>query len=181
MAENKRILRLLLIVAAAGILAGCGNAAKAEQASKDAAAEGTAAADFPRDDIGVPDAVVMVDGTAYELEGFDAAAGGSRQELELTVETDTAAEIVLPVISPTHFWSLEETEEVSLVSYDKKAWWELSEELEGEVAALQRFKVELPAEASTYIRFKWANVNEIGRAFDDKAEDYYLCIVAKTK
>ena len=88
------------------------------------------------------------------------------------VKTGDRIEVILPQYLPVNLWSIEEKETIDLTNYNKK---ELSvrQDVEGKSAFVQKFTFTMN---DTSILFKWSNVRECGKSFNEKEKDYLLKI-----
>ena len=86
------------------------------------------------------------------------------------VKTGDRIEVILPQYLPVNLWSIEEKETIDLTNYNKK---ELSvrQDVEGKSAFVQKFTFTMD---DTSILFKWSNVRECGKSFNEKEKDYLL-------
>lgn len=86
-------------------------------------------------------------------------------------------EIVLPQYLPINYWSLDEIENLNLISYNKIDFPIKDENMvEGPSASVQKFKIRVNNGESSEILLKWANVDEVDKLFRDKKADYLLKI-----
>lgn len=133
--------------------------------------------EFPVDDKGYPqNNVVMINNKAYPID----LVGQSQMESEIEVKMDEDSdilEIVLPQRLPINYWSLDEKENLNLVSYSMIDFPIKNENmLEGPSPAVQKFVLNVAREESSEILLKWANVDDVDKLFKDKKEDYLLKI-----
>ena len=138
--------------------------------------------DFPKDDKGYPQGnIVLVNGKDYILENIEKSTVSSHitHEIDLKLEekADDIVEVILSQNNPINLWSIQENEDIDLISYNKlELKIEDKNMLEGVSARLQKFSFRVPTDKSIIISFKWANVNEIEKSFKDKKENYLLKI-----
>ena len=92
------------------------------------------------------------------------------------VKTGDRIEVILPQYLPVNLWSIEEKETIDLTNYNKK---ELSvrQDVEGKSAFVQKFTFTMD---DTSILFKWSNVRECGKSFNEKEKDYLLTKTSHT-
>ena len=133
--------------------------------------------EFPLDDKGYPqNNLVMINNKSYPLD----LVGQSHIESEIEVKMDQESEnleVVLPQYLPINYWSLDEKENLNLVSYSMIDFPIKNENmLEGPSAAVQKFVLSLARGESTEILLKWANVDEVDKLFKDKKADHILKI-----
>lgn len=84
-------------------------------------------------------------------------------------------EVILPQKSPICLWSIEAKDYIDLKSYSKDTIKIDSKNmLEGVSANLQTFRFSVYKDNDVSVSFKWSNVNEIEKAFNDKKEYYLL-------
>lgn len=133
--------------------------------------------EFPLDDKGYPQKdVVMINDKTYPLELVGESHSSS--EIEVKIDKDSEnLEIVLPQRLPINYWSLDEKENLNLVSYSMIDFPIKNENmLEGPSPAVQKFVLNVAREETSEILLKWANVDEVDKLFKDKKEDYLLKI-----
>ncbi|WP_454963606.1 hypothetical protein [Filifactor alocis] len=137
---------------------------------------------FPKGDNGYPqNNIVMINGKQYLLKHIETATNNSHViheiDLELSDETEGMVEVILPQNNPINFWSIEMNEEIDFISYHKIEFdIEDKDMIDGVSGTLQKFCFIVPQEESTSISFKWANVNEIEKSFNDRDENYLFKI-----
>ncbi|WP_311537317.1 hypothetical protein [uncultured Anaerococcus sp.] len=134
--------------------------------------------EFPVDDKGYPkNNVVMINNKAYPIDLVGESHMGSEIEVKMDQDRDIV-EIVLPQRLPINYWSLDEKEYMDLISYSMVDFPIKDEDMvEGPSAAVQKFGISVPRDERTEILLKWSNVDEIGKLFKDKKEDYLLKII----
>lgn len=133
--------------------------------------------DFPLDDKGYPkNNIVIINNKAYPIDLVGESHMGSEIEIKMDQDSDIV-EIVLPQRLPINYWSLDEKEDLNLVSYSMIDFPIKNENmLEGPSPAVQKFVLNVAREESSEILLKWANVDEVDKLFKDKKEDYLLKI-----
>lgn len=134
--------------------------------------------EFPLDDKGYPQKdVVMINDKTYPLELVGESHMGSEIEVKMDQDSDIV-EIVLPQRLPINYWSLDEKENLNLVSYSMIDFPIKNENmLEGPSPAVQKFVLNVARGETSEILLKWSNVDESDKLFKDKKEDYLLKIV----
>lgn len=134
--------------------------------------------DFPLDNKGYPQKnIVTINNKAYPLDLVGESHMGSEIEVKMDQDSDIV-EIVLPQRLPINYWSLDEKENLNLVSYSMIDFPIKNENmLEGPSPAVQKFVLNVAREETSEILLKWANVDEMDKLFKDKKEDYLLKIV----
>lgn len=178
MSKSKKILVSIFMIVILIFSTGCNNSNGLKNQNQ---------TDFPKDDKGYPERnIVIVNGEEYNLDNIEKTAVDSpvqhEIDLELSEEDGNIVEIILPQINPINIWSIENKENVDLVLYSKdELIIEENNMLEGVSANLQKFRFTVPQDEDTYVSFKWANVNEIKKSFDDKKERYLLTIKISDK
>lgn len=153
---------------------------KSVQSGKNA---GEGFADFPLDEKGYPrEDVLQIEEEYYEMPLMRNAYGDTAVSHRLEVRKQGDSEtihIVLPRRSPTHRWSLEETEDIRMIGYQEVECAKRKGEkevLEGVSDILQVFEVSADYDTDHEIRFKWCNINEVEKSFEEKKENYLLRI-----
>lgn len=133
--------------------------------------------EFPLDDKGYPqNNVVMINNKAYPIDLVGESHMGSEIEVKMDQDSDIV-EIVLPQRLPINYWSLDEKENLNLISYIKTDFPIKNENmLEGPSTAVQKFVLNVAREETSEILLKWANVDEVDKLFKDKKADYLLKI-----
>ena len=133
--------------------------------------------EFPVDDKGYPkNNLVMINNKAYPLDLVGESHMGSKIEVKMDQYSDIV-EIVLPQRLPINYWSLDEKENLNLVSYSMIDFPIKNENmLEGPSAAVQKFVLNVVRGEASEILLKWSNVDEVDKLFKDKKEDYLLKI-----
>ena len=133
--------------------------------------------EFPLDDKGYPkNNLVMINGKAYPLDLVGQSKMNSEIEIKMDGDSDIV-EIVLPQRLPINYWSLDEKENLNLISYIMTDFPIKNENMvEGPSAAVQKFVLNVAREESSEILLKWANVDEVDKLFKDKKADYLLKI-----
>ena len=87
-------------------------------------------------------------------------------------------EIILPQYLPIANWSIEEKEDMNLISYSRIEFPIKDENMrEGITSAVEKFQLQVTRDQAAEILLKWSNVDEIGKLFKDKKEYYLLKIV----
>ena len=168
----KKLLASLLcafLLAGMLLLAGC---------KKESVSEKKGDVEFPVDDKGYPqNNVVMINNKAYPIDLVGESHMGSEIEIKMDQDSDIV-EIFLPQRLPINYWSLDEKENLNLVSYSMIDFPIKNENmLEGPSPAVQKFVLNVAREETSEILLKWANVDEVDKLFKDKKEDYLLKIV----
>lgn len=158
MEVHKNILRIVILATAVfAILVSCSDGGK-EPGIK-----------FPVDEQGYPKNVVVINEEQYDLMGEDE----QMKEIPVKLDEDAIVKVTLPQKIPTHFWTIEEKESVMIDSYNKSDA-DVENEVEGISSMLQDFKFTCaPGES---VSFKWVNIDEFGKSFDDKESDYTLTL-----
>ena len=133
--------------------------------------------EFPVDDKGYPqNNVVMINNKAYPLDLASESNMGSKIEVRMDEDTDIL-EIVLPQRLPINYWSLDEKENLNLISYIMTDFPIKNENMvEGPLAAVQKFVLNVARGENSEILLKWSNVDEVDKLFKDKKADYLLKI-----
>lgn len=138
--------------------------------------------DFPKTDKGYPQGnIVMINGKEYPLKNIEEATANSKISYEIELNLKDKAEgtidVVLPQNSSINLWSIESNERIDLISYNKiNCEIKNTDMIEGISSKLQKFQFVVPPEEDTSVSFKWSNVNEIEKSFNDKQESYLLII-----
>ena len=134
--------------------------------------------EFPLDDKGYPqNNLAMINGKSYPIDLVGESHMGSEIEVKMDQDSDIV-EIVLPQYLPINYWSLDEKENLNLVSYSMIDFPIKNENmLEGPSPAVQRFVLNVARGETSEILLKWSNVDESDKLFKDKKEDYLLKIV----
>lgn len=152
------------------MISGCGN--HIEKSNED-----FSITDFPRDSQGYPDShAVIINGSEYSLKDLSGAHTENNvdQEIELQdLKEGDQIEVILPQYLPGFLWSIEEKEAIDFTDYEKKEL-PVQQAVEGKSDIVQKFTFTVAGDTS--ILFKWSNVNECGKSFVDKAEEYILKI-----
>lgn len=133
--------------------------------------------EFPVDDKGYPqNNVVMINNKAYPIDLVGESHKGS--EIEVKMDQDSnIVEIVLPQRLPINYWSLDEKENLNLISYIMTDFPIKNENMvEGPSASVQKFELNVARGETSEILLKWANVDEVDKLFKDKKADYLLKI-----
>lgn len=133
--------------------------------------------EFPLDDKGYPqNNLAMINGKSYPIDLVGESHSSSEIEVKMDQDSDIV-EIVLPQRLPINYWSLDEKENLNLVSYSMIDFPIKNENmLEGPSPAVQKFVLNVAREETSEILLKWANVDEVDKLFKDKKEDYLLKI-----
>ena len=133
---------------------------------------------FPKGDNGYPqNNIVMINGKQYLLKHIESAMNNSHVIHEIDLELSEETEGILPQNIPINFWSIGVNEEIDFISYHKIDYpIEDKDIVEGVSATLQKFCFIVPLEKDTSISFKWSNVNEIEKSFNDRDENYLFKI-----
>ncbi len=170
MAIHPKVLRLLFLGLLTFVISGCENATNRS-------GDEAFTTEFPRDKQGYPKCnIVIINGAEYTLKNW----GGSHikshidQEIELQgIKEGDCLEVILPQYLPINFWSMEEKETIDLINYNKS---ELSvhQTVEGVSAYIQKFTFTITNDKN--LLFKWSNVNECGKSFTEKEDEYLLRI-----
>lgn len=133
---------------------------------------------FPTEKKGYPKKdVVLINGKEYSLADIQKSFGesGIINQIELQMDsTETQITVVLPRIQPTLLWSMEEQENIDLISYKEEKYTVHGEMRDGESAEIQIFVFKINRDSDQRIRFKWSNVNEQGKSFQEKEGVYTL-------
>ncbi len=138
--------------------------------------------DFPKNDNGYPQGnIVIINGKEYHLDRIEQAIVSSpiKHEIDLKLggEAGDIVEVILPQYNPISLWSIETKEYIDLVSYSKDALKiEDKHMIDGISANLQTFRFIISKENDATISFKWSNINEIEKSFNDQVEYYLLKI-----
>ncbi|SHF06827.1 hypothetical protein SAMN02745784_02692 [Tissierella praeacuta DSM 18095] len=173
MVKNYRILIVMFLTTMLIFFVGCSNSNVIENGEQ---------IDFPKNDNGYPQGnIVVINGEEYHLDKIEQAIVNSHIEHEIDLKLNDKAEdfveVILPQNNPISLWSVETKEYIDLVSYSKD---ELKIEdkniLDGVSANLQTFRFIISKENDVTISFKWSNINEIEKSFNDKVEYYLLKI-----
>lgn len=168
---DKRILVAISLISLLIFAIGCGRNGGEKRAQ----------IDFPKDANGYPQRdIVVINGEKYDLDNIEKAIVTSQIKheinLKLTGKTETL-EVILPQNNPINLWSIEDSKYMDLVSYNKEpVTIENKDMLEGASVNLQKFRITIPQDENINLSFKWANVNEIEKSFNDKVENYLLTI-----
>lgn len=163
-------LKAIFLVLILAMISGCGNHMEKSD-------EFFSITDFPRDSQGYPEShAVIINGSEYALKDLSGAHTENNvdQEIELQdLKEGDQIEVILPQYLPGFLWSIEEKETLDFTDYEKK---ELSvqQAVEGQSDVVQKFTFTVAGDTS--ILFKWSNVNECGKSFADKEEEYLLKI-----
>lgn len=133
---------------------------------------------FPTEKKGYPKKdVVLINGKEYSLADIQKSFGESEiiNQIELQMDsTETQITVVLPRIQPTLLWSMEEQENIDLICYKEEKYTVHGEMRDGESAEIQIFVFKINRDSDQRIRFKWSNVNEQGKSFQEKEGVYTL-------
>lgn len=171
MAIHKNILISLLLILLIFLMCSCNNITKVVYQQTEVVNE-VDYIDFPKDIQGYPKReLVIINGNIYSLENIEKPQ--TLSEIEIKIEEDNNIEVVLPQYLPTYFWSIEESENIDLISYTKNEQ-PVQYAVEGKSANLQIFTFNTLVDDS--ILLKWSNINELGKSFTDKKEEYLLKI-----
>lgn len=138
--------------------------------------------DFPVDDKGYPqNNVVIINGNTYSINLKNNSNKTSKidAKIELKLSDDEKdVEIILPQYLPINNWFIEEKNYINLKSYEKLEYpIKKDNMIEGITPFVQKFNIEVSVSEATELVFKWANINEANKSFEDKNEDYLLKIV----
>lgn len=133
--------------------------------------------EFPLDDKGYPkNNLVMINNKACPLDLVGESHMGSEIEVKMDQDSDIV-EIVLPQRLPINYWSLDEKENLNLISYIMTDFPIKNENMvEGPSAAVQKFVLNVVRGEASEILLKWSNVDEVDKLFKDKKADYILKI-----
>lgn len=133
--------------------------------------------EFPLDDKGYPkNNLVMINGKAYPLDLVGQSKMNSEIEIKMDGDRDLV-EISLPQYLPINYWSLDEKENLNLISYIMTDFPIKNENMvEGPSAAVQKFVLNVARGETSEILLKWSNVDEVDKLFKDKKADYLLKI-----
>lgn len=133
--------------------------------------------EFPVDDKGYPkNNIVMINDKTYPIDLIGESHRGSEIEIKMDQDSDIV-EIVLPQRLPINYWSLDEKENLNLISYIMTDFPIKDENmLEGPSPAVQKFVLNVARGETSEILLKWANVDEVDKLFKDKKSDYLLKI-----
>lgn len=169
---HKKILNILIciLVSTAIVLGGCNGGVTLGKNTK---------TEFPMDEKGYPQGnVVIINGRVHNLDKIKNALTSSHVEseigLKLEEESGNVVEVTLPQRIPICLWSIEMKDYIDLVSYSNDTIEiEDKNKLEGPSPNLQTFRFKVYKENDVTVSFKWSNINEIEKSFNDK-EAYYL-------
>lgn len=76
---------------------------------------------FPTDDNGYPIGnIAMINGKEISLDNFSLKSDYIN-ELNIEFDKESVVEVILPRSTPINIWSIEEKENIDLISYEKKA------------------------------------------------------------
>lgn len=172
MAIHKKVLSIMFcaFVVSTILLSGCNGGATLEKNAK---------TEFPMDEKGYPQGnVVIINGRVHNLDKIKNALTSSHVEseigLKLEEESGNVVEVTLPQRIPICLWSIEMKDYIDLVSYSNDTIEiEDKNKLEGPSPNLQTFRFKVYKENDVTVSFKWSNINEIEKSFNDK-EAYYL-------
>ena len=122
---------------------------------------------FPKDESGYPKHdVIIINDTTYSLKDL------SNQKVNIKIKNDNEnIEVLLPQYLPTYTWSIEESENINLISYNKITY-NIEDIKEGVSPDIQRFEFNI--EPNQSVLFKWSNINELGKSFKEKNEEILL-------
>lgn len=152
------------------MILGCGN-------NMYKSSEGFSITKFPRDKQGYPKCnVVIINGTEFSIKDLSKSLMRNNldQEIKLQdIREGDRIEVILPQYLPINLWSIEEKETIDFINYNKKDLT-VQQAVEGRSAFVQKFIFTL--ENDTSILFKWSNVQECGKSFDEKEKEYLLKI-----
>ncbi len=138
--------------------------------------------EYPLQKDGYPkDNIVIINGKEYSLNNIELANSDATINHEIMIKFDDKKNTMLDILLPERIcinrWSIEEgNENIDLILYQKIKLPIQNNMKEGNSSVVQRFKIVVPNEQKTKVSFKWANVNEQGKSFKDKKEDYFLKI-----
>lgn len=134
--------------------------------------------EFPVDENGYPkNNIVLINNKSYPIQLVGDSQSNSEIKIKIEKKSDIV-DIVLPRYLPINSWSIEEREYMSLISYNRINFPIKDKNMsEGISSEIQRFKINVQMDENTEILFKWSNINEIDKLFNDKKEDYLLKIV----
>ena len=135
--------------------------------------------DFPKAERGYPKSdIVMINGKSYAINIAKSLDEKVEKEHEMEIElrgNEDIVDVALPQWSVINYWSMEES--LSLISNSIIEFpIDTKDMLEGISNRVQRFKIKVADDETAKLIFKWANVNEMGKAFKDKKADYILKI-----
>lgn len=122
---------------------------------------------FPRDELGYPkhDVIIINDAT-YSLKDL------SNHKVNIKINNDKEnIEVLLPQYLPIYTWSIEESENINLINYNKITY-NIVDIKEGVSPDIQRFEFNI--ESNQSVLFKWSNINELGKSFKEKNEEILL-------
>lgn len=176
----------LLLVIFAITISGCGNEVKTQSSASSSQEKGSSVSvkedilsTFPLDEKGYPlKNIVIINGEQYPLDNIEEAILDAHLEKEIDIklgdETGNMVEVILPQNNPICLWSIEAKAYIDLISYSKNTI-KIDDKnmLEGTSANLQTFRFRV-YEDDVSVSFKWSNVNEKEKFFNDKKENYLL-------
>ena len=133
---------------------------------------------FPKDDLGNPKRdVIVINSEEMELPDFKNTIDEDKKMHTVNVkeQKDGTVVVALPQGRPTNNWYIEEKEEIKLVSYNTESLdGKKRDKPEGGSDEIQTFTF---ITSLNLIRFKWVNINQSGKSFEDKSESYKLDVV----
>lgn len=137
--------------------------------------------DFPLDDKGYPqNNVVIINGNTYsiDLKNNSNENSKTKTKIELNLSDDKKdIEIILPQYLPINSWFFDEKNYINLKTYEKLEYpIKKDNMIEGISPFVLKFNIEVSDSETTELVFKWANINEANKSFEDKNEDYLLKI-----
>jgi len=129
---------------------------------------------FPKDSKGYPKSnVILVNGEETVLPDITLTDGKMIHEVNAKIRKDGTVVVVLPQGIPINQWYIQESEEIKLISYIRESLFDgPGEKLEGPSSEIQTFC--FSSAPSNTVLFKWVNINQSRKAFDEKDEDYLL-------
>ena len=122
---------------------------------------------FPKDELGYPKHdVIIINDVTYSLKDL------SNHKVNIKINNDNEnIEVLLPQYLPTYTWSIQDTENINLISYNKITY-NIEDIKEGVSPDIQRFEFNI--ESNQSVLFKWSNINELGKSFKEKNEEILL-------
>lgn len=162
MAKNKNLLIALSFFAILLTMIGCSDRQKESS--------------FPKDNCGYPQKNIMViNGKEEVLPGFTDILMGEKFTHRVTAkkQKDGFVTVMVPKASAINQWCIEESEDVKVIMYKTESLLEnAKEKIEGASDEIQMFK--FSSETNHVVKLKWVNINQIGKAFSEKEENYLL-------
>lgn len=126
--------------------------------------------------------VIYLDNTEYEIPGEIFQEEKISHELEHELLKSKKVTVILPVVMPIWTWEFDSTQDGVEILKDEIIYPEadLPYDIDGPTNSLQRITIEISEDIEIPIlHFKWVNINEEDKEFEDMLEHYLLSIKLK--